>query len=80
MLTESQKQIIICSAAFAWIASQLALHKHVGMKKEIAIPVMSALACKAALGDLNSGWSLSQSDMEFWIMSMGTSWLVIKFL
>ena len=79
-LSEHQKQVLVTSAAFAWVMNQLKVHQHLGMQKQIAIPVLSALAVKAAIGDFDSGWSLSQSDMQFWVMSMGTAWLTIKFL
>ena len=79
-LTEKTKQVALMSAAFAFVAIHLKLHKQLGMQKQIAIPVISALAVKAAIGDLDQGWSLSQSDMEFWAVSMGAAWMTQNFL
>lgn len=79
-LTEKTKQVALMSAAFAFVAIHLKLDKQLGMQKQIAIPVVSALAVKAAIGNLDQGWSLSQSDMEFWVVSLGSAFLVQKFM
>ena len=79
-MSEKTKQVAIMSAAFAFVAAHLKLHKQLGMQKQIAIPVISALAVKAAIGDLDQGWSMSQSDMEFWAVSLGSAWLTSQYL
>jgi|TARA_B100001540_G_C15654889_1_gene572814 L-cystine uptake protein TcyP (sodium:dicarboxylate symporter family) len=48
------------------------------MPKEMIIPVIVALIVKYVLGDWDSGYSWTVSDIIYWLTIITTSYIIIK--
>ena len=50
------------------------------MPKEMIIPVIVALIVKYVLGDWDSGYSWTVSDIIYWVTIITTSYMIIKYI
>ena len=50
------------------------------MPKEMIIPVIVALIVKYVLGDLDSGYIWTVSDIIYWVTIITTSYMIIKYI